>query len=55
MGIFDNNSDSDYQIKAGDRIMQMWVEPVYRFKAKVVDILPAAAERNEKGFGSTGR
>lgn len=55
MGIFDNNSDSDYQIKAGDRIMQMWIEPVYRFQAVVMDELPEAAERGDAGFGSTGK
>lgn len=52
--VFDNNSDFDYQIKAGDRIAQMWVEPVYRFKAVVVDEL-SETERNDKGIGSTGR
>lgn len=52
--LYDNLSDSDYTIKAGDRIAQMWVEPVYRFKAKQVDILPAT-ERNSDGLGSTGK
>lgn len=51
---YDNLSDSDYQIKAGDRIAQMWVEPIYRFKAKQVDILPAT-DRGNGGFGSTGK
>lgn len=55
MILYDNNSDSDYQIKAGDRIAQMWVEPVYRFKAEVVDELPEATERGNQGFGSTGK
>lgn len=52
--LYDNISDSDYTINAGDRIAQMWVEPVRRFKAKQVDILPVT-ERNEGGFGSTGK
>ena len=52
--LFDNISDSDYTINAGDRIAQLWVEPVYRFKPKQVDILQAT-ERNEKGIGSTGK
>lgn len=52
--LFDNISDSDYTINAGDRIAQLWVEPVYRFKARKVDILQAT-ERNEEGIGSTGK
>jgi dUTP pyrophosphatase len=52
--IYDNISDSDYTIKAGDRIAQMWVERVERFKPVTVDILPAT-ERGEGGFGSTGQ
>lgn len=52
--LYDNFSDSDYEIKAGDRIAQMWVERVERFKPRVVDILPAT-ERGEGGFGSSGK
>ena len=52
--LYDNISDSDYEIKAGDRIAQCWIERVYRFKSVVVDILPAS-ERGEGGFGSTGK
>lgn len=52
--IYDNISDSDYTIKAGDRIAQIWVERVERFKPVIVDILPAT-ERGEGGFGSTGK
>ena len=52
--LYDNFSDSDYEIKAGDRIAQMWVERVERFKPIEVDILPAT-ERAEGGFGSTGK
>lgn len=52
--LYDNISDSDYTIEAGDRIAQIWVEPVRRFKGIPVDILPAT-ERNENGFGSTGK
>jgi dUTP pyrophosphatase len=52
--IYDNISDSDYTIKAGDRIAQIWVERVERFKPVPVDILPAT-ERGEGGFGSTGK
>lgn len=52
--IYDNISDSDYTINAGDRIAQLIVMPTYRFKPQVVDILPAT-ERDEGGFGSTGK
>ena len=52
--LYDNLSDSDYEIKAGDRIAQCWVQPVYRFKGVEVDELPAT-ERGEGGFGSTGK
>lgn len=52
--LYDNLSDSDYQIKAGDRVAQMLVMPSYKFKTDVVDILPVS-ERGEGGFGSTGK
>lgn len=52
--LYDNHSDSDYEIKAGDRIAQGWIQPVYRFKPVQVDILPAT-ERGAGGFGSTGK
>lgn len=52
--LYDNISDSDYTINAGDRIAQLIVMPAYHFRAQVVDILPET-ERNENGFGSTGQ
>ena len=52
--LYDNISDSDYTINAGDRIAQLVVMPVSHFKANVVDIL-GATERGEGGFGSTGK
>lgn len=52
--IYDNISDSDYTINAGDRIAQLIIMPVYHFKANVVDTLPET-ERGEGGFGSTGK
>jgi dUTP pyrophosphatase len=52
--LYDNFSDSDYEIKAGDRIAQMWVEPVYNFKPIEVSNLPDT-ERGSGGFGSTGK
>lgn len=54
MILYDNISDSDYEIQVGDRIAQMWVERVERFKPVVVDILPAT-DRGDGGFGSTGK
>ena len=52
--LFDNISDSDYTIKARDRIAQIWVEPVYRFKPILTDHLDDT-ERGSAGFGSTGK
>ena len=52
--MYDNISDSDYTIKAGDRIAQMWIEPVYRFRPFPIDHLKET-ERNDAGFGSSGK
>lgn len=52
--LYDNISDTDYEIKAGDRIAQLLVMPSYRFQAKVVDIL-ASSDRGETGFGDSGK
>ena len=52
--LYDNISDSDYTINAGDRIAQLIVMPCYHFQANVVDILPTT-ERGEGGFGSSGK
>lgn len=52
--IYDNISDSDYEIKKGDRIAQMLISPVYRFKAQVVDQLNET-ERGNGAYGSTGK
>ena len=52
--LYDNISDSDYTINAGDRIAQFMVMPSYHFKAQIVDILPAT-DRGENGFGSSGK
>ena len=37
--LYDNISDSEYTINAGDRIAQLLVMPNYHFRAKVVDTL----------------
>lgn len=52
--MFDNLSDFDYTITAGDRIAQLWITPSYRFKAEVVDTLDET-ERGEGGLGSSGK
>ena len=51
--IYDNISNSDYKIKAGDRIAQMYIMPTYHFKGIQVDKLDDT-ERGEGGFGSSG-
>lgn len=51
--LYDNTSDNDYTINAGDRIAQLMVMPSYSFTAKLVDTLDET-ERGEGGFGSTG-
>ena len=52
--LYDNISDSDYTINAGDRIAQLIVMPSYNFKAKQVEKLDET-ERGEGGFGSSGK
>lgn len=52
--IYDNHSDSEYIIHKGDRIAQMYVMPVYRFKAIEVDTLNES-DRGEGAYGSTGK
>lgn len=52
--IYDNISDSEYTINAGDRIAQLLVMPNYHFRAKVVDTLDET-ERGNGGFGSSGK
>lgn len=52
--LFDNISDFDYTINAGDRIAQLWVSPSYHFKANIVSELEDT-DRHENGLGSTGK
>jgi len=52
--LYDNTSDTPYDIHAGDRIAQLLVMPSYRFQANVVDIL-ASSDRGETGFGDSGK
>lgn len=51
--LYDNTSDNEAFVKAGDRIAQLLVMPSYRFKAKVVDEL-TDSDRGTGGFGSSG-
>ena len=57
MILYDNISDSDYTIKAGDRIAQMFVQPTYRFKGVVVnkEQFDSIEGNRGGGFGSTGK
>ena len=48
-----NLSDSDFEIKSGDRIAQMVIAKHETISWKVVDKLDDSA-RGDKGFGSTG-
>ena len=52
--LYDNTSDKDYTITAGDRIAQLLVMPSYRFRANVVDTLEDS-DRGETGFGDSGK
>ena len=48
-----NLSDKPYEIKAGDRIAQMIIAPV--FKAQIIEVDELlSTKRGEGGFGSTG-
>lgn len=57
MILYDNISDSDYTINAGDRIAQMYVRPTYRFKAQTMtkEEFDAIEGNRGGGLGSTGR
>lgn len=52
--LFDNLSNEDYEIKAGDRIAQFIVEKNYQAVFQLVDTVEPFTERGEGGFGSTG-
>lgn len=55
MILYDNISDSDYTIKAGDRIAQMYVKPTYRFKPFQVMNFDDVKGNRGGGLGSTGK
>ena len=52
--LFDNHSDSAIELKAGERLAQLMIVPSYHFEAQLVDKLEAT-DRNDSGFGSTGK
>lgn len=52
--LYDNTSDMDYKINAGDRIAQLLVMPSHRFQAEVVNSLEDS-DRGETGFGDSGK
>lgn len=52
--IIDNFSSKPYEIKAGDRIAQMVLMPVYTFNATEIDDITKINGNRGGGFGSTG-
>ena len=49
-----NTSDADYHFKAGEKVMQMLIQPVVQAEVtEVAELLPS--ERGGGGFGSTGK
>ena len=49
-----NHSDVDYQVKAGDKITQLVIIPIYNPILDLVDTLDDT-DRGYNGFGSSGR
>lgn len=49
-----NNSGFDYKIKAGDKISQLVIPPIFTPPLEVADELDDS-ERGVNGFGSSGR
>ncbi|MDQ4134527.1 MAG: dUTP diphosphatase, partial [Actinomycetota bacterium] len=45
---------ADYQVKRGDRVAQLLIQPVEAVSFALVDALPAS-DRGSGGFGHTGR
>ena len=50
-----NHGQSDFEIKAGDRIAQLVVDPVERIQWQETGELNSSTKRGENGFGSTGK
>ncbi len=49
-----NSSDTDFEVKRGDRIAQLVIQQVEKAQFIAVSELPES-ERGDRGFGSTGR
>lgn len=49
-----NHSDTDYEVKRGDKITQLVIIPILTPELELVNNLDET-ERGENGFGSTGR
>ena len=49
-----NHGGNEFEVKPGDRVAQLLVQPVERAVFTRVESL-AGSERGENGFGSTGR
>lgn len=48
-----NQSDKDYELKIGDKIIQMLIMPVFQVEVLEVDEL-SESDRSNGGFGSSG-
>ncbi len=49
-----NTSDQDYHFKAGEKLMQLLIQPVERVEVvEVTELMPS--ERGDRAFGSTGK
>jgi dUTP pyrophosphatase len=48
-----NLSDKDYELKTGDKIIQMLIMPVFQVEVVVVDEL-SGSDRGDGNFGSSG-
>ena len=49
-----NNSGRDYKVKAGDKISQLVIMPIYTPTPVLVERF-ADTDRGDNGFGSSGR
>lgn len=49
-----NTSDQPYEVKAGDRIAQLLIQPIVEAELEEVTELPPSS-RGQSGFGSSGR
>lgn len=53
--LVDNLSDGPITLRAGDRIAQFVLHPVYQFSAELSDNVESIGENRNGGFGSTGK